>query len=66
MFLKSSLHFVRKYGTKGKQKNGRQVNMVSEITRIIARAPATLLEDTIGVAAIVVVLLVGLSLPGMA
>ncbi|GEM_PF-2707876 len=40
--------------------------MVSEITRIIARAPATLLEDTIGVAAIVVVLLVGLSLPGMA
>ncbi len=40
--------------------------MVSQIVKIVKRSPSSLLEDTVGCAAIFVVLLVGLSLPGMA
>ena len=40
--------------------------MISQISRIISRAPSNILEDVVGVAAIFVVLIVGLSLPGMA
>jgi hypothetical protein len=39
--------------------------MIRQATRIIARAPNTVLEDSIGVAAIFVVVFIGLSLPGM-
>ncbi len=40
--------------------------MFTQIFRIFSRAPATILEDAVGVAALIVVLFVGLSLPGMA
>lgn len=40
--------------------------MIQDVKRILVRAPDTVLEDIVGCAAIVVVLLVGLSLPGMA
>lgn len=40
--------------------------MIAQVSRIITRQPSTVLEDLVGVAAIVVVLVVGLSLPGMA
>jgi len=39
--------------------------MFTQISRIITRAPSNVLEDAVGVAAIFVVLFVGLSLPGM-
>jgi len=39
--------------------------MISHLKTIITRAPGTFIEDTIGIAAIFVVLLVWLSLPGL-
>lgn len=39
--------------------------MFTQISQIITRAPSAVIEDMIGVMAIFVVLLVGLSLPGM-
>lgn len=40
--------------------------MFAQVKSIITRAPSTLLEDTIGLAAIFVMVVVGLSLPGLA
>ena len=39
--------------------------MIYQLKTIVTRAPATFLEDMVGIAAIFVVLVVGLSLPGM-
>ncbi|MDA0222151.1 MAG: hypothetical protein QNL16_14925 [Rhodobacterales bacterium] len=39
--------------------------MIIQLKNVITRAPGTFLEDAIGVAAIFVMLLVGLSLPGL-
>lgn len=38
--------------------------MISQVTNILKRAPATVLEDMIGVTAIFIIIFVGLSLPG--
>ena len=39
--------------------------MITTLKTIVSRAPATVLEDFIGVAAIFVVFVVGLNLPGL-
>lgn len=39
--------------------------MITQLKNVITRAPGTFLEDAIGVVAIFVMLLVGLSLPGL-
>ena len=39
--------------------------MFTQVTRILTNQPSNVLQDAIGVAAIFVVLFVGLSLPGM-
>jgi len=40
--------------------------MISQVMSIIHRSPTNVVQDTIGVCALIVVILVGLSLPGMA
>ncbi len=40
--------------------------MISQVLNIIHRSPTDVIHDMIGVGALVVVILVGLSLPGMA
>lgn len=40
--------------------------MMTQIARILTTDPAAILEDAIGVVAIFVIILVGLSLPGLA
>jgi len=39
--------------------------MISQVYRIYRRAPSMVMEDAIGIVAIVIVLLIGLSLPTM-
>jgi hypothetical protein len=39
--------------------------MFTQLITIVSRAPRTLLEDSLGVAAIFVILMVGLTLPGL-
>jgi hypothetical protein len=39
--------------------------MISQVYRIYTRAPSAVVEDAIGLVAIVIVVLIGLSLPAM-
>ena len=78
MFLKSSLHDAGKMRTKGQRRvnqatltrnrrtaDNRSASMFAQITTVLYRSRATLLEDAAGVAALTVMLLVGLHLPGV-
>jgi hypothetical protein len=66
MFLKSSLHWLMKVRTKGKQsiKNKGAAAMITQFKETLHRSRDTLLQDAVGAGALVVMLLVGLHLPG--
>ena len=67
MFSFSSLHGVNHVGTKGQQNEQmiEDTEMTKDIKTVIARSSDTLIADAIGAASLLVMLFVGLSLPGM-
>jgi hypothetical protein len=68
MFFKSSLQAALKMRTKGQQKFNplaRSLTMLTEIKTVLARTQHTLFQDALGAASLVVMLLVGLHLPGL-
>ncbi|HHI71666.1 MAG TPA: hypothetical protein ENJ91_11730 [Rhodobacteraceae bacterium] len=68
MFLKSSLLLVNRMGTKGQQRtetqNERGQQMFNEIKYACLRSRETLVQDAAGAAALVVMLIAALYLPG--
>lgn len=67
MFLKSSLHTVNDMRTNRQQREQtrRSPKMLNDIKNVYLRSGATILQDALGAAALVVMLAVGLYLPGM-
>jgi hypothetical protein len=64
MFPFSSLHDVNKVRTKVQQRaKGTDMTTLRQIKTIAVRSQDTLLQDAIGVAALMVILVVGLYLP---
>jgi hypothetical protein len=64
MFSFSSLHGVNKVRTKVQQRaKGTDMTTLRQIKTIAVRSQDTLLQDAIGVAALMVILVVGLYLP---
>jgi hypothetical protein len=64
MFPFSSLHDVNKVRTKVQQRaKGTDMTTLRQIKTIVVRSQDTLLQDAIGVAALMVILVVGLYLP---
>jgi hypothetical protein len=64
MFLKSSLQRVVNMRTK-KQPEARRLLMFTELKSALSRTAPTLLANAAGVVALVTLLVVGLSLPGI-
>jgi hypothetical protein len=66
MFLKSSLRIVKNMRTKRQLEDGdAEMTTLRHIKEIAARAEATLLQDALGAAALMVMLVVGLHLPSL-
>lgn len=68
MFLKSSLHAVNDVRTKGQQRERTitgEPKMLNDIKTVYSRSGATILQDAMGAAALLVMLTVGLFLPGL-
>ncbi len=68
MFSKSSLQGALEMRTKGQQKFNplaRSLTMLTEIKSVLSRTQHTLIQDSLGAASLVVMLLVGLHLPGL-
>lgn len=65
MFYKSSLHSVNDMRTKWQQNIKGTQAMAEEIKSVIARSRDTIVADALGVAALMVMLVVGLALPGL-
>ena len=64
MFLFSSLLYVKKMRTKLEQRvKGTDMTTLRQIKTIAVRSQDTLLQDAIGAAALMVILVVGLYLP---
>ncbi|MFT6674120.1 MAG: hypothetical protein ACJAVM_000291 [Sulfitobacter sp.] len=63
MFPKSSLHRVNKMRTKKQQNRSFKMTTFRTLKSIVSRSQDTLLQDSIGAAALIVMLVVGLHLP---
>lgn len=63
-FFTSSVNLWNKEATKETTRQDNQ--MLSQTYKIVSRAPGTVAQDAIGCIAIVVMLIVALSLPGVA
>lgn len=66
MFLISSLHDAYKVRTKWQLINRKVVTMINQIKTVAARSQETLLGDAAGAAALVIMLMGCLYLPGLA
>jgi hypothetical protein len=66
MFLKSSLQMASKMRTKWQQKRMSKVfAMLNDLKDICLRAGPTLVQDALGATSLIVMLVVGLHIPGL-